>query len=211
LAASHGLESMFAAQAISCNLPAGECIWRIQERFWVKSWSTGKIEPRSHFMKLEAIARPPLKSEPLIPKDAKRLLESILGRFFGLFVLVLLAVPGTVFAQGSGSHSPVSGGAPQGAPGSNNGDNSRAFAVNDDMKGRITSINAATNLIAVEDKKGKVHTFKIAAQCKLKADKKSELGEKQDLSLKDFQVGQPVKVVYRASDSAAMEVKLLPK
>jgi hypothetical protein len=160
-------------------------------------------------MKLEAISSPPLdQSEPLIPKDAKRVLESTLGRFVELFVVVLLA-SGTVFAQGSGSHSPVGGGASKGAPG-NNGDSS-AFVVSDSMKGRITSINAATNLIAVEDKKGKVHTFKIAVQCKLKADKKSQLGEKQDLSLKDFQVGQSVKVVYRASDSAAMEVKLLSK
>jgi hypothetical protein len=163
-------------------------------------------------MKLETISSPPLnQSELLISSDEKRVLESTLGRFVGLFVLVVLAASGTVFAQGSGSSSRVGGGPQQRVPGSNSAENRNPFVVNDDMKGRITRIDATANLIGVEDKKGEVRTFKIAAECKLKADKKSELGEKKDLSLKDLQVGQPVKVVYRASDSAAMEVKLLAK
>lgn len=79
------------------------------------------------------------------------------------------------------------------------------------MKGRITDINAAEKLLAVEDKQGKVFRFKIVTESKLKADKKSELGEKKDLTLSDFQIGQSVKVVYRGKDSAVMELKLLPK
>jgi len=123
----------------------------------------------------------------------------------------MLATSGAAFAQGSGGSGAVGGGVPRGAAGVNGVASSSPFVVNDDMKGKIVGINAAANLFAVEDKKGKVFTFKIVGESKLKAVKKSELGEKKELTLGDFQIGQPVKVVYRGADSAAMELKLLAK
>ncbi len=79
------------------------------------------------------------------------------------------------------------------------------------MKGRITAINVAESRVTVEDEKGRVKTFKLASEAKLKADKKSELSKKNNLTLGDFQAGQPVKVVFRDSDESAMEVKALAK
>lgn len=134
-----------------------------------------------------------------------------LMRLVGPSVLAMLATSGAALAQGSGGGGAVGGGVPRGAAEVNGVASSTPFVVNDDLKGRITGINAAANLLAVEDKEGKVFTFKIVAESKLKADKKSELGERKNLTLNDFQVGQPVKVVYRETDSAAMELKLLAK
>ncbi len=134
-----------------------------------------------------------------------------LGRLAGLLAFAMLATSGAAFAQGSGGGRPVGGAVPQTSAGAYGTASGSPFLVNEGMKGKITGINAAANLLTIEDKKGKVFTFKIVAESKLKADKKSELGERKDLSLNDFQVGQPVKVVYREADSAAIELQLLPK
>jgi hypothetical protein len=133
------------------------------------------------------------------------------GRLAALFAFGMLATSGAAFAQGSGGVRPAGGAAPQDVAGVRGNASSTAFVANDDMKGKITAIDAAANFVTVEDKKGKAFTFKIAGESKLKADKWSELGEKKKLALSDFQVGQKVKVVYRESDSMAMELKLLAK
>lgn len=79
------------------------------------------------------------------------------------------------------------------------------------MKGKLTGINLAENRVTVVDERGKIKTFKISSEGKLKADKKTEFGNRKNLTLEDFQVGQPVKVVFRDSDEFAMEVKILAK
>ena len=79
------------------------------------------------------------------------------------------------------------------------------------MKGRITGISLAEHRVTVEDGKGKVKTFKLAFDAKMKADKKTERGQKKDITIEDFQTGQQVKVVFRDSDEAAVELKMLPR
>ena len=43
---------------------------------------------------------------------------------------------------------------------------------------------------------------------KFKADKKTEYAGKKDLGLGDFEPGQPVKVIYMASNNIAIELRM---
>jgi hypothetical protein len=114
---------------------------------------------------------------------------------------------------GSASAAPSAGGAR--TPGESRGNGAYgdfgAFQTTSTMKGKLTGINLAENRVTVVDERGKIKTFKISSEGKLKADKKTEFGNRKNLTLEDFQVGQPVKVVFRDSDEFAMEVKILAK
>ncbi len=108
----------------------------------------------------------------------------------GTLLLVVL-LPAAVFAQGSGS---TRGRSP--------------FGVTRAVTGTIAEINADDGLLVVEDKKGRGYKFRIDSGTKFKADKKTELLGKKDISLSDFHTGRKVKITYRANDGKVREVRL---
>lgn len=113
-------------------------------------------------------------------------------------LLLVLFLPAVALAQGSGS----TGSRPT------YGSSSPAYAVTRSVKGTVTTIEADRGLIVVEDKNGKMHEFKVDNKTKYKAEKKTELRGKKGISLADFQLGQPVKVTYRADDGTITELRL---
>ena len=121
----------------------------------------------------------------------------------GMLSLVL-ALPVWALAQGSGSSAPTArrGGI---APGTD----APAFAVTRTLTGKVASVDAVKNIIVVEDDKGKKYTIKIEKGTKLKADKKTEYGHKKNLSLADFETGQPVRITVLASNGMAVEVRMV--
>ncbi|HEX2574372.1 MAG TPA: glycosyltransferase 87 family protein [Polyangia bacterium] len=116
-----------------------------------------------------------------------------------LAVLFTLSLGPAALAQGSGS----TGGDPigQGAP----------FIVTHSVKGTVVEINADESQLVVEDKKGRRYLLKTNPETAYKAAKKTALADKTDLTLRDFQVGQPVRVQYLPEQDLAVEVRLLKK
>lgn len=113
-------------------------------------------------------------------------------------LLLVLFLPAVALAQGSGS----TGSRPT------YGSSSPAYAVTRSVKGTVTTIEADRGLIVVKDKNGKMYEFKVDNKTKYKAEKKTELRGKKGISLADFQLGQPVKVTYRADDGTITELRL---
>ena len=115
-------------------------------------------------------------------------------------LLLVLALPAAAFGNG---HDPAS------IPSGPGGYDSRSpFAVTRSLKGKIAGINAEEHHIAIEDKNGKRYVFKVGDNAAFKAGKKTELAGKQNLSLSDFQPGQPVKITYRAADNIVTALRL---
>ena len=119
-------------------------------------------------------------------------------------LLLALAWSGFAFAQGSGSTAPPTvprtiGDEMGSAP---------AFAVTRTLTGKIVGIDAAKNLLVVEDDGGKRHDFKLSKDTRFRADKKTELQGRKHISLGDFEVGAAVKITYLASGDTATEVRL---
>jgi len=119
---------------------------------------------------------------------------------------LVLALPASALAQGSGSSAPT--GRPSGGLSTDMPDNP-AFAVTRTLTAKITTIDVAKNIIVVEDSKGKQYAIKIEKGTKLKADKKTEFGHKKNLSLADFEAGQPVRITVLASNGMAIEVRMV--
>ncbi len=126
------------------------------------------------------------------------------NRILALTWMVTTLFTVAAFAQGSGpgrQPSPTSG-VPREEP---------AFGVTRTVKGTIAELNPEERRLVVEDKKGKRHSLKVSDETRYKADKKTELAEKKDLALRDFQAGQLVRVLYRPEDETALEVRLAKK
>ena len=117
---------------------------------------------------------------------------------------LVLALPVWALAQGSGSSAPNA----RRGVGADTGD-TPAFAVTRTLTGKVASVDPALNTIVVEDGKGKKYAIKIEKGTKLKADKKTEYGHKKNLSLADFEAGQPVRVTLLASNGMALEVRMV--
>ncbi|MBI1941257.1 MAG: hypothetical protein HYS33_07095 [Acidobacteria bacterium] len=117
-----------------------------------------------------------------------------------MFILVL---PIATLAQGSGSSAPPS------SPRSVGEWDKTSFAVTRTVKGKIVKVTDDKQFIVVEDKNGKRVAVRVGEKTKFKADKKTELAGRDDITLGDFELGQPVKVTYLASGSMATELKLL--
>ena len=115
---------------------------------------------------------------------------------------LVLALPALALAQGSRSSAPSV--QPPGP-----GADTPVFAVTRTLMGKVASVDPAQNLIVVEDNKGKKYSIKIEKGTKLKADKKTEYGHKKNLSLADFEAGQPVRVTLLASNGTAIEVRMV--
>ena len=127
-----------------------------------------------------------------------------MSRFKISTVLLAFAWPVFAFAQGSGSTAPTTG------PRTIGGDmgEAPAFAVTRTLTGKIVGIEAAQNLVVVEDDGGKRHNFKLSKDTRFRADKNTELQGRKHLSLGDFDVGAAVKITYLASGDTATEVRL---
>lgn len=115
---------------------------------------------------------------------------------------LVLALPALALAQGSRSSAPSV--QPPGM-----GGDTPVFAVTRTLMGKVASVDAAQNTIVVEDGKGKKYSIKIEKDTKLRADKKTEYGHKKNLSLADFEAGQPVRVTLLASNGTAIEVRMV--
>jgi hypothetical protein len=111
-----------------------------------------------------------------------------------LFVALLATI---ALAQGSGSSGGIA---------SARGE--RPFAVTKTVTGKVTAIKAAEGMIVIEDAKGRKYEVKVDRKTKFSADAKSELGEKKDLTLSDFQTGQTVRLVFREMDKTATMLQL---
>lgn len=74
-------------------------------------------------------------------------------------------------------------------------------------KGTISQIRLDSHEMVVEVD-GKQVGFKLDDRTAFKADKKTELAGRKKLKLDDFEMGQPVKITFRASDFKVVEVRL---
>ncbi len=130
--------------------------------------------------------------------------KNMKNRILALTLVVTTLLSGAAFSQGSGPSRPPSStsGIPRGES---------AFAVTRTVKGTIAELNAEERRLVVEDNKGNRHSLKISDETRFKADKKTELAEKKDLALGDFQTGQLVRVLYRPADETAIELRLAKK
>ncbi len=115
---------------------------------------------------------------------------------------LVLALPAWALAQGSGSSAPRRGGIAPDA-------DAPAFAVTRTLTGKVASVDAVKNIIVVEDSKGKKYSIQLDKSTKLKADKKTEYAHKKNLSLADFETGQPVRITVLASNGMAIEVRMV--
>ncbi len=127
------------------------------------------------------------------------------NRILALTLMVTTLFTVAAFAQGSGS------GGRQPSPTSGVPRDESAFTVTRTVKGTIADLNLEERRLVVEDKKGKRHSLKVSDETRYKADKKTQLAEKKDLALRDFQAGQLVRVLYRPEDETALEVRLAKK
>jgi hypothetical protein len=114
---------------------------------------------------------------------------------------------GAALAQGSGSSGSPE---PIGQPGFPAGRDA-PFIVTRTVKGTLAEINVDENQLVVVDKKGNRVVLKAASDTEYKAARKTVLADKKDLTLRDFQIGQPVRVVYVPEKETAVEVRLLKK
>jgi alpha-1,6-mannosyltransferase len=108
---------------------------------------------------------------------------------------ILACLPAVASAQGSGS---TGGGLPGG------------FEIVREVDATLVSVDEPKGVISLDEKKtGKRLTLRIdpKMKVKLKAEKGSALADRRELSLVDFAAGQPVRVSYRTTDLAAMELK----
>jgi hypothetical protein len=124
-----------------------------------------------------------------------------MNRFAFATLFLAIALPATALAQGSGTIAPPVI--------INNPNPEPPFLVTRSVKGKLAEIRGDLHLIIVKDKNGKRLQFKLDEKTKFRADKKTEYAGKKDLGLGDFELGQPVKVTYIASNNIATELRLL--
>ena len=119
-------------------------------------------------------------------------------------LFLAMALPATALAQGSGSTGPA---VPNRV--GNYGDNPQPpFLVTGALEGKVAEIRSDQRLIIIEDKNGKRLQFRLDEKTKFRADKRTEYAGKKDLGLGDFELGQPVRVTYIASNNIATELRL---
>lgn len=126
-----------------------------------------------------------------------------------LFTLLFstLSFSRAALAQGSGSSGSSE---PIGQPGFPAG-REGPFIITRTVKGTLAEINTDEQQLVVVDKKGNRVVLATNPDTEYKAARKSALADKKDLTLRDFQIGQPVRVVYVAEKETAVEVRLLKK
>ena len=115
-------------------------------------------------------------------------------------LFLAIALPATALAQGSGT-----GAAPNGTIDSPE----HPFLVTRTFEGKVAEIRSDQHLIIVEDRSAKRLQFKLDEKTKFLADKNTEYASKKDLGLGDLEVGQPVRVIYIASNNIVTALRLL--
>lgn len=121
--------------------------------------------------------------------------------------LLVMALSALAFAQANeGRNAPTraGGGVLASEPETDNRPYSRSTV------GKVLKVNADEHFIVIDEPKGGPITFIVDKNTRIKADKKTELGSKKDLTLADYRPGQTVKIVYRLEDRRALEVRLKP-
>jgi hypothetical protein len=120
-----------------------------------------------------------------------------------VLAVLLLGLPAGALAQGSGSHGPVV------RPPTYGGDSLENFNVLRSFEGTLHAIDEKEAAVIVDEAKtGRRVSFLLDRKVKLKADKKSELGGRKDLSLADLKPGQPVKLTVRTTDAVVVELRV---
>ena len=116
--------------------------------------------------------------------------------------------------------SPAQRGTPMPQPGTNpnNPNNPRVYPQttgtgdvhfkSKTITGEVVAIKSDLNSISVRVKDGKVMDFAVDPKTKLKADKKTELADKKDIELGDFQAGETVEVTVGLDDQRVHEIRL---
>jgi hypothetical protein len=124
-------------------------------------------------------------------------------------LLLLFALPLVVFAQGT-QGPPVVIPAQTSIPTLSTermGNPPDAFATRS-LTAKILKIHEAAHSLIVEDATGRRVEVAVTEKTRLKADKQTELADRQKLSLTDFKVGQTVKVTFFVRDGEVAEVRL---
>ncbi len=119
-------------------------------------------------------------------------------------LFLAMALPATALAQGSGS----TGLAVPNRVGNYPDNPQRPFLVTGALEGKVAEIRSDQHLIIIEDKNGKRLQFRLDEKTKFRADKRTEYAGKKDLGPGDFELGQPVRVTYIASNNIATELRL---
>jgi hypothetical protein len=109
-------------------------------------------------------------------------------------VVVIVLAGSLAFAQGSGS----TGGS---------ADSRDEFKVTRSLEGKVTQVKAEDNVIVIQDNNGERHNFHFTDQTEITSSK-NETGSKS-LKVSALKAGEKVKVVFRASDSHAVKLRLL--
>lgn len=131
---------------------------------------------------------------PRVPRRAWFWRNQMLKRAPACVVVVLCLAPRPALAQGSGSTG---------------GPNPSSFEVLRSLDGEIESLDQREGvLVLLKEKDGERMRFRIDPKIKLKAERKSELADRKDLTVAEFRAGHLVRVTFRTSDSTAVEMKL---
>ncbi len=76
------------------------------------------------------------------------------------------------------------------------------------VTGTILAVDKTRGLLMIELADKSRPTFVVDSKFRARADKDTALAGRKDLSLSDYKPGQLVRVVYRAEDSRALEIRL---
>jgi hypothetical protein len=115
-------------------------------------------------------------------------------KFLNIAVVVIVLASPLTFAQGSGS---TSGSAAS----------SDDFKVTRSLEGKVTQVKAGDNVIVIEDKKGERHNFHFGEQTEITSSRNEAKGKTFNVST--LKPGDKIKIVFRASDSQALKLRLL--
>ena len=76
------------------------------------------------------------------------------------------------------------------------------------ITGKLLRVDADNNEIIVQDVKTGQRRYLVEKDTRIKADKKTELGDKKDIKLADYKEGETVKLTIRLQDGKLLEVRL---
>jgi hypothetical protein len=76
------------------------------------------------------------------------------------------------------------------------------------ITGKVLRVNDADGSIVIEKSNGGSVAYFVDQKTRKRADKKTELAGKRDISLVDYKPGQVVRITYRIADNKALEVRL---
>jgi len=78
------------------------------------------------------------------------------------------------------------------------------------VTGKVIKVDGDDGFMVVEDPKSGPLKVILSKDTRLKADKKTELGDKKEIAFTDYKAGQTVKLTLRVYDNKLLEVRLKP-